>query len=162
MFAFALTWDPVPSAPQNLIALGMSSSQIDLDWDDTTYADDYTVEKKVGTGGSWGMALDDITQSDCSITGLDPAQLYYFRVKANNESGTSGSVALMAILVSTPSLPFCAPIGLRVGFRSTLLTISRNVVAAERMGVPSSLTFTIMRNTPVLLMGYAKTFKHHF
>jgi hypothetical protein len=62
--------------PQNLTATAVSSSQIDLEWDDVPGADGYQVERDSVIVNYY------VTVSNWSDTGLSPSTLYTYRVRA--------------------------------------------------------------------------------
>lgn len=65
------------SAPTGLTATPISSSRIDLDWDDSAGATGYDVERD-------GSIIASPTSSAYSDTGLSPSTLYTYRVRSTN------------------------------------------------------------------------------
>jgi hypothetical protein len=63
------------SKPINLTATAVSSSQIDLNWDDVPGADEYQVERD-------GVIIANTASSSYSDTGLTASTLYAYRVRA--------------------------------------------------------------------------------
>ncbi|GAB4408083.1 MAG: hypothetical protein OHK0039_10990 [Bacteroidia bacterium] len=83
----------VPTAPSNLAATAVSTSQIDLSWTNT--ATNHTankVERATASGGPWTEIGGSLAASatSYSATGLTASTTYYFRVRASNSAGNSG------------------------------------------------------------------------
>ncbi len=80
-----------PTAPSNLAATVVSSSEIDLSWtDNASNEDGFKIERKTGSTGTYtqiGTASANITSYQ--DTGLTCATTYYYRAKANNGAGDS-------------------------------------------------------------------------
>lgn len=81
----------VPGAPTGLVATAVSSSQIDLVWEDK--ADNeigYRIERKTGPGGTFGpIATTAANASSYSDTSLSSATSYSYQVVAINGMGDS-------------------------------------------------------------------------
>ena len=96
----------VPAALTDLSAAAASSTQINLNWTDTTGETSYEVEYSMdgvtwalATGGSLGANANSF-----SDTGLVSDTTYYYRVKAVNANGYSISNITLAITdVSAPT-----------------------------------------------------------
>ena len=79
-----------PDAPSNLVAIAISSSQIDLSWDDNSDNEDgFYIERKVGNG-----SFSQIVTLGSSIRryidrNLTATVTYSYRVRACNEGGNS-------------------------------------------------------------------------
>lgn len=80
-----------PAAPSTLVATAVSSSQIDLIWQDNSDNEQgFIIERKTPCAESYDQIANinkDVT--NYSDTGLPPASVYYYRVKAFNEVGNS-------------------------------------------------------------------------
>jgi hypothetical protein len=98
-FNFALTGTTTgsvqnpPSAPTNLSATAVSSSRIDLTWDDNSGSEtNYIVERSLTGTGSWSqvasLAANVTSYSD---TGLNASTTYFYRVHATNSGGDSAN-----------------------------------------------------------------------
>ena len=105
--------DPTPpAAPTNLTANAVSSSQIDLDWDDNTELDlsHYNVHRSTNIGGPYSQVATNVTLSQHSDTGLSASTTYYYVVTAvdtaSNESGYSNEASDTTY---APDLPPAAP-----------------------------------------------------
>ena len=88
--ASAMAVNVPPSSPTNLTANRISSSRIDLVWQDSAINETgFKIERKP-PGGSYGqvaqVGADTTTYSN---TGLDPATAYCYRVRAYNSAGNS-------------------------------------------------------------------------
>lgn len=79
------------TAPSELTASAVSSSQINLSWKDNS--DDETgfkIERKKGEGDTFSqIATVGANVTTYSDTGLSPSTTYYYRVRAYNASGDS-------------------------------------------------------------------------
>jgi hypothetical protein len=82
-----------PTAPTDLSATAMSSSQINLYWTPTAGATNFTVFRSTTSGftpsssNQIGTGVNSIPYSD---SGLSPSTKYYYLVKGVNSSGSSG------------------------------------------------------------------------
>jgi sugar lactone lactonase YvrE len=111
-----------PSAPGNLTATTLSPYQIDLTWSAST--DNLSIQanlvyqicKSTATGGCTdasftALATTGAGSTSYSVTGLNPATQYYFKVRAVDEMGNiglvSGEVGLKTYAV--PTAPPTAP-----------------------------------------------------
>lgn len=87
----AAAWaETVPPAPSGLSAITVSSSEIELTWEDNSDNETGFIIERKKTGGSYTRIAevgDDITNYTCS--GLSVSTKYYFRVRAYNDTGYS-------------------------------------------------------------------------
>jgi hypothetical protein len=84
------TWDP-PSAPTLLTARSISTSRIDLAWQDNADNETSFRIERSDDGGANYTEIDTVGANitHYSATGLTSNFLYYFRVRAHNDSGDS-------------------------------------------------------------------------
>jgi hypothetical protein len=75
-----------PSAPANLAATAVSSSQINLSWADTSSNEEgFRIEISTNGGKSWSLLTTVGANTTAhSVTGLTASTQYAFRVKATN------------------------------------------------------------------------------
>jgi len=103
--ACATTLGVVPAAPSGLVALAVSSSQINLTWQDNSSNETgFMVQRASGSGGPWtqiGIVGANVTS--CAHTGLTASTTYFYRVCAYNGSGNS--VYSSVTSASTPAAP---------------------------------------------------------
>jgi hypothetical protein len=85
---------PAPSAPTNLGATAISSSQINLSWTDTSDNEDgFKIERCTGLNCSNFAQVAQVganAESYSDITGLSASTTYTYRVRAYNAGGNSG------------------------------------------------------------------------
>lgn len=79
--------------PLNLTAAAVSSSQINLRWQDqSNFETEFRIEQKAGTGGNWihianRLGVPDIGNIiEFSDAGLNANTTYYYRVRACNNN----------------------------------------------------------------------------
>ncbi|MDP3297216.1 MAG: fibronectin type III domain-containing protein, partial [Thermodesulfovibrionia bacterium] len=91
LFSFASSVFAVPSAPSNLTATAMSSSQINLSWmDNSNNETGFKIERKKGATGTYSqVATVGVNVTTYSNTGLLANTTYYYRVRAYNSGGNS-------------------------------------------------------------------------
>jgi len=74
---------PPPNAPSNLVATPISSSRIDLSWQDNSSDETgFKIERKTGTGSYSQIATVGVGVTSYSSTGLSAGTTYYYRVRA--------------------------------------------------------------------------------
>lgn len=94
--ATTVTTPSPPAAPVGLVASSISSSEIDLTWTGTTAAQRYTVQRS-SDATPWvdiGTVVAPITRY--ADTGLSRATMYSYRVRAENDAGSS-SYSIVAL-----------------------------------------------------------------
>jgi hypothetical protein len=80
----------VPTAPSELVALALSSSEIQLTWtDNSDNEDNFLLEKSTG-GAFTQFNMRGSNTTSFRVVGLTPGIKYSFRVRAKNAAGTSG------------------------------------------------------------------------
>lgn len=80
----------VPAAPSNLRAAGLSTSEIQLNWNDNSNNETgFKIERKGLTGAYQEIATAGAGATSFVAGGLDPATAYTFRVRATNAAGNS-------------------------------------------------------------------------
>ncbi|MEK6323685.1 MAG: fibronectin type III domain-containing protein [Acidobacteriota bacterium] len=97
-----------PAAPTGLTAAAVSSSQINLAWTDgSTNEDGFKIEQS--TDNITFTQIDTVGPNATarSVTGLAPATIYYFRVRAFNTAGDSAysNTASATTLQAPPAAP---------------------------------------------------------
>ena len=79
-----------PAAPTNLTATAVSDDAVDLDWTDNANDEtEFRIEVRQGTAGGFTDVGSVGANQRATVSGLDPATLYQFRVRARNASGDS-------------------------------------------------------------------------
>ncbi len=111
--ACATTLGTVPVAPSGLVATAVSSSQIDLTWQDNSSNESgFMVQRASSSGGPWtqiGIVGANVTS--CAHTGLTASTTYFYRVCAYNTAGNSAFSSVTSASTSAapdttaPSIP---------------------------------------------------------
>jgi transcriptional regulator CtsR len=87
---FKTTVGPTPNAPSNLVATPISSSRIDLTWQDNSSDETgFKIERKTGSGSYSQIATVGAGVSSYSNAYLSAGTTYYYRVRAYNAAGSS-------------------------------------------------------------------------
>jgi hypothetical protein len=96
--------EPPPTAPSNLAATAVSSSQINVTWrDNANNETEFRIERKTGASGAWSQISTAGTDATgYSNTGLSANTTYYYRVRACNLAGCSGYSAESSATTSEP------------------------------------------------------------
>jgi Fibronectin type III domain len=134
----ATTLDSPPSAPTNLVAIGVSFQRIDLMWDPADDPDGYEVQQSLD-GADW-TPVRTTTATSVMLFGLEANRTYFFRVRAFN-SGGSGPFSNVASARTEASVPI-APRDL------TATAASRSRIDLSWRDVsPNETRFEIERST---------------
>lgn len=90
---------PAPSAPSNLTAAVVSSTQINLNWkDNSTNEKGFYVYRRI-TGDYSRVAVLAANATSYSTTGLTPETTYWYKATAYNDGGESGSSNEVSIVM---------------------------------------------------------------
>ncbi len=81
----------IPNNPSNLSASSLSSSQIDISWNDNSNnEDDFQIQRSLTGSGSWSqIAIVNANTTNYSNIGLNAITTYHYRVRARNTAGSS-------------------------------------------------------------------------
>jgi FtsP/CotA-like multicopper oxidase with cupredoxin domain len=132
-----------PAAPNNLIATAISSSSIDLNWDDNSSDEDgFNIERSTdGSNFSFlvSVGADGTSYSD---NGLAASTTYYYRVSAYNASGSS-SVSNTASATTLPGG------GGGIDMHVSDIAVTRNALNGNRFSGVASVTIVDQNGTAV-------------
>ena len=151
---------PALPAPTSLTAAAVSTTQINLAWQDKSSNETgFKIERKTGATGSWSqIAAVGANATSYQNTGLIAATAYYYRVRAYNASGNSvySNEAHTTTLAAAPSSPtaFASQINLawrensanETGFNLERKTGAGGILS-ERLVLPSTSTTTSQRSS---------------
>jgi titin len=93
----ATTATPPPEAPAGVTAVAVSSSQIDVAWQDVAGESGYRVQRSLNGVSGWaqvGVTGQDVVSF--SDTGLAVSTTYFYRVVASNSSGDSAPSVIVS------------------------------------------------------------------
>ncbi len=100
------TTGAVPSAPSNLTAATVSSSQINLSWKDNSNNElGFKIERKTAGGSYVQIAALGANTTAYSDTGLSSNTTYYYRVRAYNAVGNSAYSNETTVATGVPAAP---------------------------------------------------------
>lgn len=77
------------NTPSGLTSSAITSSSATVSWDAVSGANNYDVDYKLASSGTWINSITGTTATSRSITGLTASSLYDWRVRANCASGSS-------------------------------------------------------------------------
>lgn len=104
-------YDTIPSAPESIVKCSAASkTSVELEWTQVQNADEYEIEyttkKTYFDRTQQTQPISGIIVTNYEITGLDPGEEYFFRVRALNNAGESEwSEIKSTILGSIPDAP---------------------------------------------------------
>ena len=95
----------VPTAPSNLTATRMSSTEVSLKWKDNTIIETgYVVEVSNSSGSGYTVLKQlGVNATSFNHSGISSGKTYYYRVKAVNAAGSSHYTNTASILVTSAS-----------------------------------------------------------
>lgn len=142
-----------PAAPSSLTAIAVSSSRINLSWQDNS-ADEtgFLVERKQGAGGAWAQAgTTGANITTFSDSGLVSGTTYFYRVAANTAGGASGysNEASAATMAGLPQITSISPTSGRSGTLVTINGANLNGTTSVRFNAVNASGFTVVSPTQV-------------
>jgi len=94
----------LPVAPSNLSASTVSSSEIDLNWQDNSSTETgFIIQRATSATGPWSqIATAGANVTSYANTGLNASTTYYYKVCAYNSSGSSGFAGPASATTTAP------------------------------------------------------------
>jgi hypothetical protein len=102
------TLHSAPAAPGGLTATAISSTRIDLAWQNPGETDTFEISRRLGDGAWESLATVGATPTQFQNTGLAPGTRYGYRVRAVNNGGPSPWSALAEATTPTDAAPIPA------------------------------------------------------
>lgn len=104
--SFEIVAPPALAKPSNLATTAISSTQVAIKWADVSGEASYAVERKTGSGGTWGL-MGGTTTSITTFTdsNVTAGNVYYYRVTAVNGGLSSAASDELAASVTVPAIP---------------------------------------------------------
>ncbi|MEK6616010.1 MAG: fibronectin type III domain-containing protein, partial [Bacteroidota bacterium] len=128
----------VPSAPRELTATAVSTTRINLSWEDPSSNGGsaiigYKIERESPIGGGWStiVANTGSTEKSYGNTGLTPSTQYNYRVSAINSIGTGPASAPANTYTLTASTVPSQPLNLSGTLDGTNYAISWDVPSSD-------------------------------
>ncbi len=137
------------AAPSNLTAMAVSSSQINLSWQDNS-ADEtgFVVERKNGAGGIWETAGTTAPNAaGYNDTNLAGNTTYFYRVQATateGDSSFSNEASATTLPASGPTITGMLPSSGTVGTVVTITGTNLNGAIGIRFNVTEAFVFTVI------------------
>lgn len=104
--SFNIVAPPVLAAPPGLTATVVSTSQINLFWQDVSGEESYSVQRKIGSGGTWLPIVATTTGvTNFSDTTVSLGNQYFYRVLAVNGAQNSQPSAEVVVTLIVPAAP---------------------------------------------------------
>jgi fibronectin type 3 domain-containing protein len=127
----------LPSAPARISALAVSSTSIEVSWDQVTGALGYTLYRSAApdTGYTYVEALP-ASASEQTDTGLEPGTTYYYKVSVKTQSGES-DMGSYAQAITSPG----EPLGL------SLSATSATSILLSWDAVQGAVSYNVFRST---------------
>ena len=89
---------PAPSKPESFAAIQKNETSVTLKFEAGNFATSYQVYQS--TDNINFVMVKEETTTSIDITGLQPNEVYYFKVESKNSVGVSGKTAILAVMPS--------------------------------------------------------------
>lgn len=121
-----LSTDAPPAAPANPAAVAISTSQIDVSWDNVAGETGFRVERSLTGVGGWADVSGNLPADTLSFssTGLTCNTTYYYRIIAFNDGGDGTPSAVVS--ATTNACPPGPPASARKVLRSPRYGLTRS------------------------------------
>jgi hypothetical protein len=155
---------PPPTAPTNLTATAVGSSQINLSWTNTSPSQTgVKIERSVDNATFTQITVAGATAVSYSNTGLNASTTYFYRVRTTNLSGDSAYSATASATTQAPLPPPTAPTSLaataagsgQINLSWTNTSTSQTGVKIERS--VDNATFTQITVATAAAVSYSDT-----
>lgn len=137
--ADATTFATIPVAPTNILATAVSSSEINITWNDNSNETAYSIERSTN-GTTFTKIGSDLPANTTSYAdkALQPMTQYYYRIQAKNSIGTSPYSAIASATTRNAVPP--TPTGL------SLVVISSSSLRLNWTDVTRETAYVIERS----------------
>ncbi|HET6251018.1 MAG TPA: fibronectin type III domain-containing protein, partial [Tepidisphaeraceae bacterium] len=142
----------VPVAPTSLATTGVSTSEVDLSWDDVTGATAYEVDRQ-NFNGSWSTLTDSLADDATGYpdTGLASGTTYAYRVEAIDAGGSSAAASTTGVtLADAPASIVATPIStgeVDLAWAATTGATTYDITYSINGGSYNSLTAGVASNS---------------
>jgi formylglycine-generating enzyme required for sulfatase activity/subtilisin family serine protease len=152
-----------PEAPSGLLASAISTSRINVTWNDnSTTETGFTLRRKTGSGGVWATIASPAANSTSYVdNALAGSTTYYYQITANNGAGPSAASSEESATTYGPTL---APTGVRASVVSAYqINLSWTDAAINETGyrierrLTSGTAWTDLATLPANATSYSNT-----
>ena len=132
----------IPETPSNLVATVLSSSKIELNWQDNSDNEThFRIERKQGNGSFNNIATVDVNTVNYLDSDLQASSVYSYQVRAENPTGNSGFSNQVTKTTQSSNSPF--PVALQRRNLPEEVAVNLQVKKPVGSGSIATLTLTV-------------------